>query len=59
LQEKGIRADIARKVNWLEKRLDRQKLVARPGQKVVETPNGTTLETGLKGGGTFVQDWFY
>lgn len=59
LPEKGVRSDIARAVNQLAEQVKKQKIVARPGQKVVEAANGTTLET--TGGGTtsFTQDWFY
>lgn len=60
LPEKGVRSDIARAVNQLTEEVKRRKIVARPGQKVVETANGTTLETtGGGGNAVFTQDWFY
>ena len=48
LSEHGVRGDIARAVNQLADEVRRSKLVARPGQKVEETPNGTLFDPGVK-----------
>lgn len=59
LPETGIRSDIARAVNQLSRAVRKRQLKARPGQKIHETPNGTSLE--VQGGSStvFTQDWFY
>ena len=58
--ETGIRSDIARAVNQLSRAVRKRQLKARPGQKIHESPNGTSLEVQGGGGSTvFTQDWFY
>jgi predicted transcriptional regulator len=58
--EKGIRSDIARAVNQLAEQMERQRLVALPGQAVTETANGTALKvTSAAGSGVADPDVFY
>jgi hypothetical protein len=58
--EKGIRSDIARAVNQLSEQVERQRLVALPGQAVTETANGTALKvTAAAGSGVADPDVFY
>lgn len=60
VSETGVRADYGRAINKLTKAVRKRQLRPRPGQKIVETPNGTFLE--VQGGGAstvFTQDWFY
>lgn len=52
VSETGVRADLARAVNQLSKALRRRQLRARPGQKTLETPNGTFLDPGVSQGPT-------
>jgi hypothetical protein len=60
LPETGILAPVARAVNQLSKAVRKRQLKARPGQKIHESPNGTSLEVQGGGGSTvFTQDWFY
>jgi hypothetical protein len=58
--EKGIRSDLARAVNQLAEQVERQRLVALPGQAVTETANGTALKvTAAAGSGVADPDVFY
>ncbi len=42
--EKGINAEHARAINQLIEAVRKVQLVAGPGQRIVQTPNGTTLK---------------
>lgn len=60
VSETGVRADYGRAINKLTKAVRKRQLRERPGQRIRETPNGTTLETGTGStSAVFTQDWFY
>jgi hypothetical protein len=59
LAERGLNKDHARAINELREIARRQRLVARPGQRVVETENGTTLETSGGTAAAAEDSWFY
>jgi len=59
LPETGVRGDIARAVNQLTEEVRRQKLVARPGQKVSTSTNGTTLDPGISQAATEYGDKYF
>lgn len=59
LPETGVRGDIARAVNQLAEEVRRQKLVARPGQKIQEATNGTTFDPGLSQATTEYGDKYF
>ncbi|NBW15462.1 MAG: hypothetical protein EBR82_46480 [Caulobacteraceae bacterium] len=59
LAERGLNRDHARAINELREVVKRQQLVARPGQRVVETENGTTLETGTTQNQAPADDGFF
>jgi len=63
LAEKGIAADHARAINQLIDTVRKIQLVAGPGQRIVQTPNGTTLkieqETKPMTVTTSRESWFY
>ena len=57
--EKGIRSDLAKAINELAERLERQRLVSLPGQSVTETANGTSLKTGGSVSVDAQESWFF
>jgi len=46
LAERGLNKDHARAINQLAENQRRMRLVARPGQRVETSANGTTLDPG-------------